>query len=52
MEAALLIVGLGLVLMGFAPVAQSPPRTALRTRVARQLHLWDRYLNGLQGGGR
>jgi hypothetical protein len=51
-EAALLIVGLGLVLMAFAPVASTrPPRTGLRTRIARQLHLWDRYLDGLHGGG-
>lgn len=52
MEATLLIVGLALVLMAFAPVAPSKPaRTGLRTRIARQLHLWDRYLDGLHGGG-
>jgi hypothetical protein len=51
-EAALLIVGLVLVLMAFAPVApSSAPRTSLRTRIARQLYLWDRYLDGLHGGG-
>ena len=45
MEAALLIVGLALVLTAFAPVAPSDaPRTRLGTRIARQLHLWDRYL--------
>jgi hypothetical protein len=44
-DAALLIVGLALVLAAFAPVAPSDtPRTRLRTRIARQLHLWDRYL--------
>lgn len=41
MDAALLIVGLALVLTAFAPIA---PRTGLRRRIARQLHLWDRYL--------
>jgi hypothetical protein len=44
-DAALLIIGVALVLTVFAPVA--PPGTArsgLRTRLARQLHLWDRYL--------
>jgi hypothetical protein len=52
MEAALLIIALVLVLMAFAPVAPSnPARTALRTRLARQMHLWDRYLDGMQGGG-
>ena len=45
MDAALLVVALVLVLMAFAPVAPSDvPRTALRTRIARQLHLWDRYV--------
>lgn len=45
MDAALLIVGLALVLTAFAPVApRDAPRTGLRTRIARQLHLWDRYL--------
>ena len=50
MDAALLIVGLALVLAAFAPVAprDAPrtgrPQTGLRTRIARQLHLWDRYL--------
>jgi hypothetical protein len=51
-EAALLIIAVVLVLMAFAPVSPSnPARTALRTRIARQLHLWDRYLDGLHGGG-
>jgi hypothetical protein len=56
-EAAFLIIALVLVLMAFAPVTPSkvarstPARTALRTRIARQLHLWDRYLDGLHGGG-
>jgi hypothetical protein len=51
-EAALLIVGLVLVLMAFAPIASpNPERTGLRTRIARQLRLWDRYLYGLNGGG-
>jgi hypothetical protein len=51
MEAALLVTALVLVLMGFAPVAPSSvPRTGLRTRIARQLHLWDRYVLGLSGG--
>jgi hypothetical protein len=50
MEAALLIVGLVLVLMAFVPVASpDPARTGLRTRIARQLRLWDRYLHSLQG---
>lgn len=44
-EAALLVAALVLVLMGFAPVAPSTVRrTSLRTRIARQLHLWDRYV--------
>jgi hypothetical protein len=31
-------------------VAQpSTPRTGLRTRIARQLRLWDRYLLNLPG---
>jgi hypothetical protein len=52
MEAALLIIGLVLVLMAFAPVRpSSPARTGIRTRITRQLHLWDRYLDGLHGGG-
>lgn len=52
MEAALLIIALVLVLMAFAPVAPSNPApTAMRTRLGRQLHLWDRYLDGLQGDG-
>jgi hypothetical protein len=47
-DAALLIVGIALVLMAFAPVAPAGSvRTGLRTRVARQLHLWSRYGNGL-----
>ncbi|GAA5117101.1 hypothetical protein [Pseudonocardia adelaidensis] len=45
MEAALWVAALVLVLMGLAPVAPSNlPRTGLRTRIARQLHLWDRYV--------
>jgi len=49
-EAVLLIIAVGLVLMVFAPVAQpSTPRSGLRTRIARQLHLWDRYLLNLPG---
>jgi hypothetical protein len=45
MEAALWVAALVLVLMGFAPVAPAAgPRTGLRTRIARQLHLWDRYV--------
>jgi hypothetical protein len=45
MEAALWVAALVLVLMGFAPVAPANvPHTALRTRIARQLHLWDRYV--------
>jgi hypothetical protein len=55
MEAAILIIGLVLVLMAFAPVAPVAPsnrtRTGLRTRIARHLYLWDRYLLGLHGGG-
>jgi hypothetical protein len=48
-DAALLIIAIVLVLMGFAPIAPTNVgRTGLRTRLARQLHLWDRYLNGLQ----
>jgi len=43
-EAALWVAALVLVLMGLAPVASNAPRTALRTRIARQIHLWDRYL--------
>jgi len=44
-EAALWVAALVLVLMGLAPVAPAnAPRTALRTRIARQIHLWDRYL--------
>jgi hypothetical protein len=47
-EAVLLIIAVGLVLMVFAPVAQpGTPRTGLRARIARQLHLWDRYLLNL-----
>jgi uncharacterized membrane-anchored protein len=47
-DAALLIIAIVLVLMGFAPIAPTNVgRTGLRTRLARQLHLWDRYLNGL-----
>lgn len=58
MDAALLIIGLVLILMAFAPVAPSctPPsrggQPGLRTRIARQIHLWDRYLGSLQCGGR
>ncbi len=49
MDAAFLIVGVALVLMAFAPVAPAgSARTGLRTRMARQLHLWDRYGNGLR----
>jgi hypothetical protein len=52
MEAAVLIIALGLVLMAFAPVAPpGAPRTGLRTRIARQLHLWDHYLLNPPGGG-
>jgi hypothetical protein len=44
-DAALLVAALVLVLMAFAPVAPSSvARTPLRTRIARQLHLWDRYV--------
>jgi hypothetical protein len=56
MEAAILIIALVLVLMAFAPVAPSNrtrtgARAGLRTRIARHLYLWDRYLLGLHGGG-
>jgi hypothetical protein len=52
MDAALLVIALMLVLMAFAPVDPSgAARTSLRTRIDRQLHLWDRYLYGLHGGG-
>lgn len=45
MEAAFLIIALALVLMVFAPVAPSDSvRIPLRVRLARQLHLWDRYV--------
>jgi hypothetical protein len=48
-DAALLIIAIVLILMAFAPVAPTNAgRTRLRTRLARQRHLWDRYLNGLQ----
>jgi hypothetical protein len=44
-DTALLVAALVLVLMAFAPVAPSSvARTRLRTRIARQLHLWDRYV--------
>jgi hypothetical protein len=45
-DAVLLVAAVVLVLMAFAPVAPSgvSPRIGLRTRIARQLHLWDRYL--------
>jgi hypothetical protein len=50
-EAALLIIGLGLVLMALAPVAPSrAQRHGLRARIARQLYLWDRYLLNPPGG--
>ncbi len=49
MDAGLLIIAIVLVLMAFAPVAPAnAARTGLRTRIARQLYLWDRYLNGLR----
>ena len=45
MEAVFLIIALALVLMAFAPVAPSDrSRVPLRVRLARQLHLWDRYV--------
>jgi len=45
MDTALLLIALVLVLMAFAPVTPSNvPRTRLHTRIARQLHLWDRYV--------
>jgi hypothetical protein len=45
MEAVFLIIALALVLMVFAPVAPSDrARIPLRLRLARQLHLWDRYV--------
>jgi hypothetical protein len=44
-EAVFLIIALALVLMVFAPVAPSDrSRIPLRIRLARQLHLWDRYV--------
>jgi hypothetical protein len=44
-EAAFLIIALTLVLMVFAPVAPSERAgVPLRVRLARQLHLWDRYV--------
>ena len=47
MDAALLIIALALVLAALAPVAPAAAArpTGLRTRIARQLHLWDRYLS-------
>ena len=51
MEAALLIIGVGLVLMALAPVAPSHTRRlGLRARIARQMHLWDTYLLNPPGG--
>jgi hypothetical protein len=51
-EAVLLIIAVGLVLMAFAPVGPSrTARTGLRTRISRQLRLWDRYLLNLPGSG-
>ena len=50
-DAALLVTAVALILMALAPVAplnvpplNVPPRIGLRTRIARQLHLWDRYI--------
>jgi hypothetical protein len=44
-EPVLLIIALALVLMALAPVAPSDrSRIPLRIRLARQLHLWDRYV--------
>lgn len=51
MDAALLIIGIGLVLMALAPIAPAPARRdGLRARIARHLYLWDRYLLNPPGG--
>jgi hypothetical protein len=51
-DAVLLIVALLLVLTALAPVAPTAARrrpVGLRTRIARQLRLWDHYLAALYG---
>lgn len=46
MEPVLLIIALALVLMALAPIAPSDlSRIPLRIRLARRLHLWDRYVH-------